>query len=330
MNGNYSNELYDMLVQGVQKILVNVQSHSMVLVSKDLTREYVRLRKEHKSKKNRFGTSLLAGGDSGQQSLLANDGQREHVEIEMQSSLPPQWVELSDEITDDMAKIEKEIKRLRQAHERRLQQVFNEAPDAEKEVQKVTDNITTLFHRCETKLKSISHMGGSSDAENAVRKNGARKLATQLQELSSSLRQAQKKYLDNLRGREAKPVDFLSDPSMGGADPDYSFGQSQQQALEAAEVNVAARSQEIDKIASSINDLATIFKELATLVVEQGTILDRIDYNMETMVDQTVAANIQLEKAYEAQKSGRATKCIYFLLCAIGVCLFILIIRYSH
>lgn len=32
---------------------------------------------------------------------------------------------------------------------------------------------------------------------------------------------------------------------------------------------------------STINDLAVLFKELSVLVVEQGTILDRIDFNIE-------------------------------------------------
>lgn len=44
------------------------------------------------------------------------------------------------------------------------------------------------------------------------------------------------------------------------------------------------RDQEIQHIARSIEELSQIFKELAVLVIDQGTVLDRIDFNMEQVV----------------------------------------------
>lgn len=53
----------------------------------------------------------------------------------------------------------------------------------------------------------------------------------------------------------------------------------------------------------SIEDLSTIFKELAVLVIDQGTILDRIDFNME-----------QVRRIWSRLVKRNATKDIYLFL----------------
>jgi len=67
---------------------------------------------------------------------------------------------------------------------------------------------------------------------------------------------------------------------------------------------IIIRDEEIVRIAKSIEELAGIMKELAALVIDQGTILDRIDYNMDAAVEHVKEGIVQLEQAEKNQKAG--------------------------
>ena len=62
------------------------------------------------------------------------------------------------------------------------------------------------------------------------------------------------------------------------------FNDEQQSQLKDNTRIVKEREGEITKIVESIHSLTDIFKDLAMLVVDQGTVLDRIDYNIEMTV----------------------------------------------
>ena len=80
-----------------------------------------------------------------------------------------------------------------------------------------------------------------------------------------------------------------------------------------AEVQSTHRSKEITALTDQINSLAVLFKDFSVLVIEQGTILDRIDYNIENAVEHIEVANVHLEKAHEVEKSARARSCLICL-----------------
>ena len=92
---------------------------------------------------------------------------------------------------------------------------------------------------------------------------------------------------------------------------------------------VNQRDEEIMRIAKSIEELAAIFKELAVLVVDQGTILDRIDYNMESAVEHAKEGIVQLQKAEDHQKNALPFRCIVVLVVLIAIMLGVLIWKHS-
>lgn len=61
------------------------------------------------------------------------------------------------------------------------------------------------------------------------------------------------------------------------------------------------------QLANSITELAVLFKDLSVLVVEQGTILDRIDYNIATAVQSVKQGNKHLDQTLKVERSMRST-----------------------
>ena len=86
---------------------------------------------------------------------------------------------------------------------------------------------------------------------------------------------------------------------------------------------IESREQEVNKIVSSIVDLNVIFKDLSQLVQEQGTVLDRIDYNIECTQTKVFEGYKQLQKAERYQRKNRKVVCILILA---GMLMFMVIL----
>lgn len=163
--------------------------------------------------------------------------------------------------------------------------------------------------------------------------NLSNSLAKRLQELSMSFRQSQRKYLAEVQAQKSGGLVPGADSKFGidlEANSSDFFTSQQMAVVDDLTEAVHSRDQEISKIAQSIEELGTIFKELAVLVIDQGTILDRIDYNMEAVVEHTKTGIKQLEKAERSQRSARPMRCIICLSITIFILLVILILKHHR
>ncbi|KAI9767884.1 MAG: hypothetical protein M1840_005377 [Geoglossum simile] len=264
-----------------------------------------------------------------------NDGE---TVIEM-DLLPPRWLDVSDEVTDLLADIARKSAKLDKLHQKHVLPGFDDEHvrrEEEGEIEKLTIDITRGFHNCQRAIQRVESMvrdtkqqpGGVSKGEETMARNLQISLAGRVQEASAGFRKKQSAYLKKLRGiggmtppldRSSTPhQNPYSDPSMLESDADISYSQSALQQstvkLTSNDATIMQREREITDIAKGIIELADIFKELQNMVIDQGTLLDRIDFNIETMAVNLKHADVELTKASGYQRRTAKRKIILLLL----------------
>ncbi len=89
----------------------------------------------------------------------------------------------------------------------------------------------------------------------------------------------------------------------------------------------------IEEMLENLKELGYLFKDLASLVLEQGTLLDRIDYNIQESVNHSKSAVKELTtvistQAEKRQRSARAMCCILALIMLIVVLVLALVLKH--
>ncbi|KAG5381530.1 hypothetical protein IGI04_033000 [Brassica rapa subsp. trilocularis] len=249
--------------------------------------------------------------------------------------LPPAWVDDSEEITFNIQKVREKMGELAKAHSKALMPTFGDNKGDQRAVEMITHEITDLLRKSEKRLHNLSTRGGGPSEESNLRKNVQRSLATDLQSLSMELRRKQSTYLKRLQqqkeGQDGVDLEFNMNGKMSRMDEDEELGgmgfdEHQTVTLKEGQHVSAEREREIQQVLGSVNDLAQIMKDLSALVIDQGTIVDRIDYNIQNVSTSVGEGYKQLQKAERTQREGAMVKCamILLILCFIMIVLLIL------
>ncbi|PVU93775.1 hypothetical protein BB559_003158 [Furculomyces boomerangus] len=160
-----------------------------------------------------------------------------------------------------------------------------------------------------------------------VGQNIQKSLAQKLQDISSQFRMMQSNYLREISKKSNQSKDVfaidLDKQKQDAQKYDLTLTDEQLYDMELLTTNVSQRENEINNVSKSIIELSTIFKDLQSMVIHQGTMLDRIDYNVENTLVNVEAAKDELIKAEEYQKNSPERK-IILILFIIFVVLFLL------
>jgi len=319
------------------------EARSRPPITRDRTQTFKQRRTQ--ARRERPGPQAQTGRPSG--SLLAgNTSDAEDDSIERpQVGLPPQWVDFAEKGKEELKTIRHHLAQLAKAQQRRLLRagIVDEAPDSE--VEAMAASVAMQIRVCEQSIHQVRSCGlgseGAGILDDAFRQNAQRSLAAQLQQLSKQCREQQGEYMQEIKRRrrelrKAGPpmadVESGQAGGLAGASRDsQGLSQAQMQELDNAEEFAAQRSGEVAQIASSIEELNRIFRELAVLVIDQGSILDRIDYNTEKIYNKSDEGKKQMEKASNVKRKNdtRAMYCFIGWATADVVALLVLLIKWQ-
>lgn len=311
------------------------------MATRSLTEVFILMRNNALQSRNMFSEQLA----DDRMALMSSC----HVDLEhgtastKASRLPPEWVDGVEEVQFEMSKIKQKMKELATLHDRHLNRpTLDDSIQEEHTIEIMTQEITQMFTRCQRLVQQInSRSFHGTEQEKRLSTNIVSSLVRSLQEMSTNFRKSQSVYLKKIKSREERSREFFdssigpdsalmqeSDPFTEHYDKGLemeSFSKAQVQMVEENTTAVRHREKEITQIVKSIHDLNDIFRDLSQMVVDQGTILDRIDYNVEHASVQVEKGLQQLQKAEKYQKKNRKMLIIIVLTCLIVILIFVLV-----
>jgi syntaxin 16 len=119
--------------------------------------------------------------------------------------LPPRWLDVQDEITEQLAHIAKQTRKLDQLHQKHVLPGFDDEDvkkREEREIEHLTQDMTRSFQRCQQAIKRIDAMvrdakqqGHINQGDEVMAQNLKVSLATRVGEVSALFRKKQSAYL---------------------------------------------------------------------------------------------------------------------------------------
>ncbi|CCW69465.1 unnamed protein product [Phytomonas sp. Hart1] len=251
----------------------------------------------------------------------------------------PLWVEKMNLVRTVGKHIEEQVGVLAGLHKGHLRVEFSSARDEaqeEAQIEQAQDRIDRLFKESERQIHEVEAAylrdlpDHGTDAELRILRNVKMSLVNEIADISAAYRETQRQYMMDVKKQQAVSQRWAGGDRQKSIEQqlenDALMDQYLQKGLSQAQIETVMLNQqmaqervkEFERIYSSIKSMHEIFKDLGVLVIEQGTILDRIDYNMNLTHTRVQRARTELEKAAAYQSAGGFKICVLLMLVLIA------------
>mmetsp|Transcript_36405 Transcript_36405/g.81017 ORF Transcript_36405/g.81017 Transcript_36405/m.81017 type:complete len:304 (+) Transcript_36405:53-964(+) len=289
--------------------------------TRSLTKKFKELRDQAKPKTQHAGDTDLEGKPFIDNKLEAD---------KQNGTATAPWIATSEKIRAEMGILKEKLSKLQGLHKQALLVTFDQQDDSESHVEAVTRDIQTKFRSLSAEIEMMGKTPVSEE-DAPVRHQVQRHLAQALFKLSHEFRKEETRFLNKVEQQKGLAAGsstgmvVLESGATELVDPGFSLQEIQ--SVNFSHALAEDRDREIQKIVDTISELAQIIKDLSVLVVEQGTMLDRIDTGIQATAIKIEDGVRELVRAEKSQKQGRMFLCIIVLVVLIVVMLIVVMAK---
>ena len=269
----------------------NKDNNSKALISEDISN-------------NRYTSKLISSNDK----------------IELQNVSAPKYMQLYEECNNILKDFDIEFNKLKEEQQKRIVPNFNETESKliTQNIQMISSKMTQQLKKCKQLAKELKIQLSLSDLDENVKINMYQNLLNRLAETSRALQINEEMQLQKYHEFNGPEDSFFNINNYDSIETN----QTQNfKSIESKKLDINKdKNREIDQIVKTVNELKEIFQEVAEMIIFQGTILDRIDYNIYESRYNIRRGNREMEETHQRLKSGCLRRTNQILI----ICIFIM------
>ena len=193
-------------------------------------------------------------------------------------------------------------------------------------IEKILNEMNTQLKECENIIKKYFNIQIDNETQNQIKINMKQTLFTNFTNFTKKFKLNQKIYAEKYKefvGEDDPTFDLSRRTNDNHNDKKGDFLKTEE-----SKHVLQQRDNELSLLLNNVSELSNIFKDIQTLVMEQGSILDRIDYNIELAGDNVIKSKNSITKANEYHKKNCFRNALLALIIIIFIEAFLLIFKF--